>query len=167
MARYSLSWVSITPTATTDTTGLANGTYFGVIQGGSTTQLVDVREVSMDGESASTSAPAVILLARDSTVAGTLVAGTTFNAILDALAVAPSVVPLTGNSATTLPQRSATGHLLNLGFNAYGGIMKWRGEGDECPTLFGNTAALGELSLSAYTGGTPGPVSGHVIYEPR
>jgi hypothetical protein len=168
MARYSLSWVSITPTPTADTTNLANNTYFGLIQGGSATQIIDIREVSMDGESASTSAPAIILLAFDSTVAATVVAGSTFNTKISASQGAPAVLPVVGNSATTLPQRSVTGHLLNLGFNAYGGIMKWRGEDYESPAIYGNTAATqGEVSLSAYTGGTPGPVSGHIIYEPR
>lgn len=32
--------------------------------------------------------------------------------------------------------------------------------------MLGNTASFGEVSLSAYTGGTPGLTGAHVIYEP-
>jgi hypothetical protein len=57
--------------------------------------------------------------------------------------------------------------LLNLSFNAFGGIVRWAAP-DEHGVLrmLGNTASLGELSLSAYTGGTPGLMGAHIIYEP-
>lgn len=163
--RYSLKATSLTPTATADTVALANTTYLGLIQGGTATQRIAIREVSVGGESASTSAPTLLVLARDSTVGVTVVLGSMRNALLDATSGGPATAPVVGNSATTLPQRSAADHLLALSMNAYGGIMKWKGEDDESPTLIGNVQPLGEVSLSAYTGGTPGPVSSHIIYE--
>jgi formylmethanofuran dehydrogenase subunit A len=106
-----------------------------------------------------------MVLARDSTVAATVTAGTTRNAALDGSAVAPGTLAVVGHIATTKPQRSATLHLLHLSFNAYGGIARWQARYGEEITVVGNTASLGEVSLSAFTGGTTGATSGHVLYE--
>ena len=59
--------------------------------------------------------------------------------------------------------------LRSLGLNAFGGQALWIGGlEEECPTMLGNTAALfGEISLSCYTGGTPGLVAAHLIYETK
>ncbi len=70
-----------------------------------------------------------------------------------------------GNSATTDPQRSSTLKLLNIGFNAFGGIYRWVAAPGEEISIVGNTASLGEVSLSAFTGGTPGAMGSHIIYE--
>lgn len=163
--RYSLSTTSVTPTATADTTNLANTTYLGILQGGNTTQRLNIAEVYMGGEAASTSSPSIMVLARDSTVGGTVVAGSTRTALLDGSGTAPATTAVSGNSATTLPQRSATLHLLHLSFNAYGGIVRWVSRPGEEPSVVGNTASLGEVSLSAYTGGTTGQMSSHILYE--
>ena len=69
-------------------------------------------------------------------------------------------------ASTTKPQRSATLGLLNLSFNAFGGIVRWRAPYGEEIGLLGNTASFGEVSLSHYTGGTPGLMGAHIIYEP-
>jgi hypothetical protein len=70
------------------------------------------------------------------------------------------------NTWTTNPQRSATLHLLHLSFNAYGGIVRWVASPDQSLTVIGNTASLGEVSLSGYTGTTASaPMSGHILYE--
>jgi hypothetical protein len=165
MARYTASWTSITPTATADTTNLVDSTYPLILQGGNSTMRLNINEVMIGGEASSTSSPTVMVLARDSTVAATVTAGTTRNALMDGSAVAPGTVAVVGHIATTKPQRSATLHLLHLSFNAYGGITRWQARfGEEISTV-GNTASLGEVSLSAFTGGTTGATSGHVIYE--
>ena len=164
MAKRSVSIPTITPTATADTTALASNTYIAAIQGGSSTQKVTILEVYMGGQAAA-SAPTIMVLARDSTVAGTLVAGGTRDAALDPATAALAAPTLVGNSATTAPQRSSTLHLLNLTFNAFGGIVRWvAAPGEEIMTV-GNTASLGEVSLSAFTGGTAGAMGAHVIYE--
>jgi hypothetical protein len=164
-ARYSLTTTSVTPTATADTTNLANTTYAGILQGGNTTMRLNIAEVYLGGEASASSSPTLMVLARDSTVGATVVAGTTRNALLDASGTAPATTAVTGNSATTLPQRSATLHLLHLSFNAYGGIVRWVARPGEEPSVVGNTASLGEVSLSAFTGGTAGALSAHILYE--
>ena len=100
-------------------------------------------------------------------VAGTatVTAGTTRNALTDASSTAPGTTATTGHIATTKPQRSATLHLLDLSFNAYGGIVRWVASPDEVISVVGNSASLGEVSLSAFTGGTTGAMSGHTLYE--
>lgn len=164
-ARYSLSTSSVTPTATADTTNLANTTYLGILQGGNATMRLNLAEIYMGGEAAAASSPSLMVLARDSTVGATVVAGSTRSALLDASGTAPATTAVSGNSATTLPQRSATLHLLHLSFNAYGGIVRWVARPGEEPSVVGNTASLGEVSLSAFTGGTTGAMSSHILYE--
>jgi hypothetical protein len=163
--RFSLSTTSVTPTATADTTNLANTTYLGLLQGGNTTMRLNIAEIYMGGEAAAASSPTIMVLARDSTVGATVVAGSTRTALLDGSGTAPATTAVSGNSATTLPQRSATLHLLHLSFNAFGGIVRWVARPGEEPSVVGNTASLGEVSLSAFTGGTPGAMSSHILYE--
>lgn len=165
MAKYALSWKSITPTATADTTNLVDSTYPFLLQGGNSTMRLNIHEIYMGGEASSTSSPTIMVLARDSTVGATVTAGTTRNALTDASSTAPGTTAVTGHIATTDPQRSSTLHLLDLSFNAYGGIVRWVASPDEVISVVGNTASLGEVSLSAFTGGTTGAMSGHVLYE--
>lgn len=168
MAKRSLGTATVTTAATADTTNLANTTYMGIIQGGSGTQKIALTEIFMGGQSSSTSQPQIMVLGRDSTVGGTVVAGGTVDQALDAATAALTAAPVVGNSATTIPQRSSTlGRLLVLAFNAYGGMARWLArDRDEEITLVGNTASLGEISLTAYTGTTAGAIGGHMIYEP-
>jgi hypothetical protein len=133
--------------------------------------LINLLEVLIDGQ-ATTSAPTFMQVARDSTVGATTTALAAPNGdgpmhpSTAALAAPPvSYVAQSG----TAPQRSnstAQGRL-ELGLNAFGGIMKWNPyTPDMAFSILGNTASLGELSLSAYTGGTVGAISAHMIYEP-
>lgn len=165
MARYSATWTSITPTATADTTNLVDSTYPLILQGGNSTMRLNINEVYIGGEASASSSPTIMVLARDSTVAATVTAGTTRNALMDGSAVAPGTTAVVGHVATTKPQRSSTLHLLHLSFNAYGGIARWQARYGEEINVVGNTASLGEVSLSAFTGGTTGATSGHVLYE--
>lgn len=166
MAKRALGLTTNTPTATADTTNLVDATYFGVVQGGSSTQRINILEVYLGGQAAS-STPTFMLLSRDSTVAATVSLGTgQTDAALDASTAALAAPPVTGNTASTKPQRSSTLHLLNLSFNAFGGVIRWVAAPGEEISISGNTASLGEVSLSAFTGGTPGAMGGHIIYEP-
>lgn len=167
MAKRSLSNVSFTPVAVADTVAQsANGTG-GFIQGGSATQRINVIETMITGM-AGASSPQLMTLARDTTVAVTAITlGTNGNdAPLDAASAALAAAPVTGFSATTMPQRSATAKLLMLGMNAFGGIVRWVAAPGEEITIVGNTQPLGEVSLSAFTGGTPGLSQSHIVYEP-
>ena len=165
MAKYSVSWKSITPTATADTTNFTDSTYPFILQGGNSTMRLNIHAVYMGGEASSTSSPSIMVLARDSTVGAAVTAGTTRNALTDGSSTAPGTTAVTGHIATTKPQRSSTLHLLDLSFNAYGGIVRWVASPDQAISVVGNTASLGEVSLSAFTGGTTGAMSGHCLYE--
>lgn len=167
MAKRIVAVTTLTPTATADTTNLVDATYPFLFQGGSGTQRTNILEV-YEGGQAGASAPTLMLLSRDSTVAtGTNTNGTgQTDASLDAATAALAAPVVTGNSnATTKPQRSSTLHLLNLSFNAFGGIVRWVAAPGEEISIVGNTASLGEISFSAFTGGTPGLIGTHAIYE--
>lgn len=168
MAKRIVAFLSLTPTGTGDTANLVDNTYPCMIQGGTSTQRVNVLEIYMGGQAGS-STPTFMVLGRDSTVAtgtNTLGVGQT-DASLDASTAALAAPAVVGNSnGTTKPQRSSTLHLLNLSFNAFGGIVRWVAAPGEEISLIGNTASLGEVSLSAASGGTPGALGTHLIYEP-
>ncbi len=168
MAKRVVSVTSQTPTATADTTNLVDATYPFLLKGGSATQQVNIVKVQLNGL-ATVQSPTIMLLAFDSTVqtgTNTNGAGQT-DAPLSAATAALAAPVLTGNSnATTKPQRAATLHLQNLSFNAFGGIALWQVSypGEEV-TLVGNAANLGEISLSCFTGGTPGLMGAFAEYE--
>jgi hypothetical protein len=167
MARRIVSVTTLTPTAFADTTNLTSATYAFIIQGGTTSQLVRLHEISLSGQAASSSSPTFMILARDSTVASTNSngAGQT-DAPISPLTAALAAPTLTGNTNTTAPQRSSTLHLLNCSLNAFGGVYFWRAnKWDECIETYGNAVNVGEISLSAFTGGTPGALGLHGIYE--
>lgn len=165
MARYSFATTSITPTATADSANLVDSTYLAYLQGGNASMRLNISEIYMGGEAASSSSPTIMVLARDSTV-GTGTATGGYSAVLDASNTAPGTTARFGNAnATTKSIRSATLHLLHLSFNAYGGIVRWVARPGEELSVVGASASLGEISLSAFTGGTPGQMSSHVLYE--
>lgn len=167
MAKRVVSVTTITPTATADTTNLVDASYPNIIQGGSSTQRNRVWEIYLGGQAGS-STPTFMVLGRDSQVAsGSNTNGTGQNdAALEAATAALAAPALTGNSnATNKPQRSSTLKLLNLSFNAFGGIVRWVAAPEEVIDIVGNSASLGEVSLSAFTGGTPGAMGTHMIYE--
>lgn len=166
MAKWNFSNPSWTPTAVADTTTqTANGACF--LQGGSSTQKLNIMEVALTGMAAA-SAPTLMVLARDSTVGVTSITlGTNGkNAALDPATAALAAPQVAGFSATTMPQRSSTLHLLQCGINAFGGIYRWLAAPGEELGVLGNTASLGEVSLSAFTGGTPGLMQSNIVYEP-
>ena len=168
MSQRSLVMTTFTPTATADTTNLVDGTYFGIIQGASAIQTVAIMEIFLGGQ-AIANAQTYMVLARDSTIGVTVSLGSGLtDSALDPATGALAAPTVTGNTCTTKPQRSATLKLLNLSFNAWGGIVRWAPYTEaETPKLVGNTASLGEISLSAFTGGTPGALGGHIVYETR
>jgi hypothetical protein len=79
-----------------------------------------------------------------------------------------AAAPVSFVAAATGPQRSAvtTDAKLEVGLNAFGGIQRWQAAPGEEWGQLGNTASLGESILSAFTGGTPGAISAHIVYEP-
>lgn len=164
MARWTGGLNNFTPVAVADTTSFTNSGYL-ALQGGSSTQRINVLEVYMGGL-ASSSAPAQMIFARDSTVGATSLTGAIGPVSLDGASAALAAPPVVFTSSTTKPQRSATLQLLMLGFNAFGGIVRWVAAPGEELGLLGNTASLGEMSLSSASTGTPGLMNSHFIFEP-
>lgn len=167
MARRTVSVTTQTPTATADATNLVDATYPFLLQGGSATQINYVWEVSITGQAAASSSPTFTILSRDSTIAVTNSNGTGQSDTTNSSSMAALAAPaLTGNTNTTKPQRSASLHLLNCSLNAYGGNFFWRANRiEECFSIVGASVNTGEISLSAFTGGTPGAIGAHMIYE--
>ncbi len=167
MAKRSFALATWTPVAVADNSVFTDNGYQGLM-GGSTTQRLVVSEIEMGGQ-ATSSTPCIMLFGRDSTVQATPTALTTgqYDQALDPSTAALAAPPVAFTASTTKPKRSITlGALLNLSFNAFGGIVRWvAAPGGEIGVL-GNTASLGEVSLSHYTGGTPGLMGSHIIYEP-
>jgi len=165
MAKWSANADNWTPVAVADTTNFTNAGYM-ALQGGSSTQLLYVSEVYIGGLSTSQN-PIDFVVGRDSTVGATSLTGVR-NAALDPSTAALAAPPSAFNSSTTKPQRSSTLQLLMLTMNAYGGVVRWTAlETSHRLGILGNTASLGELSLSSANVGTPAAsVSSHFIYEP-
>lgn len=162
MARWAANIPTYTPVAVADTTNMTDGGHH-TIQGGSSTQRGELREVYIGGQ-AGASSPTIMVLGRTSTVGATLTGGRL--AALDPSTAALAAPPVSYGTSTTKPQRSATlGMLLNLSFNAFGGVVRWVNGPDEIISYLGNAASLGELSLNAFTGGTPGLLGSNIVFE--
>lgn len=164
MAIYSATYPTFTTSAIADTTNITTQTFL-AIQGGNSTQRNKISEVYLGGQ-ATSSAPQYILVARDSTVFAGATSNAVRQAMFDGSGTAPGTVALTQSvGSTTLPQRSATLSLLNLTFNAFGGIVRWVAAPGTEIAIVGNTASLGEVSVSGFTGTTAGLVGAHILYE--
>lgn len=162
MARYSATWSTITAAAVADTVAFTAGQAPGFLRSGGASNLVKVNEIYIGGEDTA-STPTSMIFARNSTLSvGALSVGQTN--LLDAVATAPGTVASWGSTAaTTFPQRSATGYLLQLSLNTYGGISRWQARYGEEISILGTTQPLGDASLSSKTG--TGKTSGHIIFE--
>lgn len=163
MAKWTGIVENWTPVAVADATNFTSGG-FHALQGGSSTQSISITELYMGGLAAA-SAPAQMLLARDSTVGATLSGGSM--AADDPATAALAAPPVNFGTSTTKPQRSSTLKLLAPAFNAFGGVVRWWvPDVSQGKRMLGNTASLGEISLSHAAGGTPGLMSSHMIFEP-
>jgi hypothetical protein len=153
-----------TPIAVADTIAMTT-LGFHNIQGGVSTQRSELREVYIGGQ-AGASSPTFFLVGRVSTVGGaTLTATRLAPHDPSSVLIANPPVPYQTTSGA-FPQRSATlGALLNLSMNAFGGIVRWQNGPDEIISILGVAQPTGEISLNAFTGGTPGLVGSHFIIE--
>lgn len=163
MAKMSALKNNWTPTAVADTTNFTDNGYMALL-GGAATQLTNISEVYMGGLAAA-AAPAQMIFARDSTIGATSLSGVLTSILHPSTgALANPVVAF--SVSTTKPQRSASVQFLALGFNAFGGVVRWVAYPGEEIGMLGNTAALfGEVSLSHASSGTAGLMSAHIIYE--
>lgn len=157
------------PIAVADNAVFTDGGYL-ALMGGTSSQSVKIKEVKCDGQEGTTSSPLQLMLARDSTVQATPTALAAPNSDgpvrPNTTALASPVVAFV--ASTTKPKRSlaTTDKLLPFGFNALGGLFRHRWQQGEEPELLGNTASLGEISLSHMSSGTPGNIGAAITYEP-
>lgn len=163
MARWSALKNNWTPTAVGDALAFTDSGYM-ALQGGSASQRVNILEVYMGGL-AGASAPAQMLLSRDVVVGATALTGV-LTTPLDPNTAALAAPPPGFSASTTKPQRSSTLQLLALGFNAFGGVIRWVAAPGQEIGLFGTAINFGEISLSSAATGTPGLMTSHFIYEP-
>jgi len=170
MAKRSFQQVNWTPGATADTTNLANGSFMH-LGGGSATQLINVIELYEAGM-AGASSPTFMEWARETTIPAnqSALAAPASDGPLSPATAALAAPPISATAVAggTGPQRSASTSdaRLQLGLNAFGGIVRWVAAPGEEWGILGNTADLGGAVLSAYTGGTVGAINSHIIYEP-
>ena len=161
-----------TPTATADTTTLANTTYM-YLAGGNATQGMNIIEV-YEGGQATSSAVNIMCLARVSTVptTPTALAAPNSDGPMSSNTQALATAPVSCVAAGTGPQRSAltVDARLNLTFNAFGGIVRWQAAPGEEWGIIGNAVSSGTQAgpgvLSAFTGGSVGLMGAHFVYEP-
>jgi hypothetical protein len=168
MAKRVVSVNSLTPTATADTTDLVDATYPFMLQSGSSTQQTNIIKVQMNGL-ATVQSPTIMLFSFDSqlaTVANSNGAGQTDSPLNPNSAALAAPVKTGNTNATLKPRRDTAKHLQNLSFNAFGGIALWQVSypGEEV-VIYGTAASIGEVSLSAFTGGTPGLMGAFAEYE--
>ena len=127
MAKRIFSNATWTPTATADTTNLANSTFMSIGASGATASL-NVTEIYIGGQ-ATSSAVNIMQFARDSTVVAipTALAAPAADGPVNTATAALAAVSITCVQAGTVPQRSAatTAARLNLSHNAFGGIVRW------------------------------------------
>lgn len=160
-----LSSPGFTPGAFADTATMTANQMLGIL-GGSATQRTKIKEIKVMGLAGS-SAPTPMVLARDSTIAAAAIGlGTIARDAPDNPDTAALAAPAQSfATATTMPQRAATLHLRQLAINAFGGVIKWIANLGEEITLLGQSVNIGEVSLSCYTGGTPGLIATDIVYE--
>lgn len=162
MAKWSSNEPSWTTANTADATNLADTTYH-ALTGGVAGDKRLVADIIITG-AASASAPNIMLVARTSTIGATLSVGRT--AALDPATAALTNPPVTYNTATTKPQRSATLSLLDIAINAFGGAFRWAAVPGYELGFLGVAVNTGECNISAFTGSTAGLFSTSMMFEP-
>lgn len=166
MAIRTFAVASFTTDAVADVANLTDAKFM-ALQGGSSTQRTKIKEVYAGGLEDTTSSPQVLLLARDGTIGTNITAlGTGESDTADDPATAALAAPVVSytTAGTTQPQR-AKSYLANLSFNAIGGIVRLRFPEGQEPSMLGNTASNGEVSLSGFTGTIAAAIGAHIKYE--
>ena len=171
MAKWIASIATWTPVATADTVAFTQSSVpaFHGLGRATGEYRTEILEVYMGGQSTSSS-PMYMVLARDSLsgVSTTPTFGTNgktaplephTNVLVSAISFSSSV--------PVAAQRSATAGLLNLTFNAFGGIVRWVAPPGSEIKMFGSSQPFNEVSLSGFTSTDPFPakIGSHIIYE--
>ena len=168
MAKRTFSVPTFTPTAQADGGALISATYMALIPNGAT-QSINIMEILEEGQ-ATSSAVNIMMLARSSSlgITPTALAAPASDGPLSGATAPLAAPPITYTAAATGPVRSAatsTARLM-LGFNAFGGIVRWLAAPGEEWQMVGNAVNVSESTLSAFTGGNVGAMSVSIVYEP-
>jgi hypothetical protein len=168
MAKWTFYHGNFTPVATTAGNAISNGSGMS-IRGGSASQFIDILEVKVTGQNTA-SAVTPLILARVSTI------GSTPTALVSPdhmgpnnMFTAPLSTPISAwISANPNSARSSTvgEAYLDMGLNAFGGIIRWNAAPTQQYSMYGNTSDMGEIVLGCDGYGAPGLVSAHIIMEP-
>jgi hypothetical protein len=165
MAIRTFAVATFTTEAVADTANMTDQKHMN-LKGGSSTQVVRIKEVYVGGQESSTSAPQKLLLAYDSTVGATITSLTTGESdTADDPATAALAAPTVSFTSSTTKCQRAKAYLANLSFNALGGIVRLRFPEGQEPVILGTAVNVGEVSLSGFTGTTAGVVGAHLKYE--
>lgn len=158
MAQYTTAAAGWTPIAHVDgATDIVSNSYHS-LRTTAALNMARVLEVFIGGEQATTTVNRM-------TVRRASADGATITDIAPA-ALRPGAVASTAKgsvSATTGPDIASTGHLLNLAFNAFGGVIRWVAAPGEELWIMTNTAPDKEIILDSISGA--GVVSDHMIFE--
>lgn len=166
MTKRIFSNPSFTPTAQADG-ALTSSTYMGV-KGGSTTMQITFLEVYQAGQAAASSYNATCLAyASTLETTPTALALPVTTGYLNPNGGALSIPEVAFTAASTGPTRATATTLprMRLGFNAFGGIVRWVAAPSEEWVQFGNSTNGGETLLSAENYGTAGAQAANLIYE--
>lgn len=151
--------------------GLLAAGSFGALKPGSSTDILKISKVLLQGQ-ASSSAVTATMLARSSTLAitPTTLALPNTDGPANIAATAPATAPVAMVAAATNPNRSpaVTIPRLNLTFNAYGGIIQWQtnpGSEEEWVAVGNATASNSETVLSSANVGAAGAIGADLFYE--
>lgn len=166
MTKRIFSNPSFTPTAQADGT-LTSSTYM-AIKGGSSTMQVTIYEVFETGQASSTGYNAMCLAyASTLETTPTALALPVTTGYVNPNGGALSITEVAFTAASTGPARSPATTLprLRLGFNPYGGIVRWTPAPSTEWTQFGNSTNGGETLLSAENYGTAAAMAANIVYE--
>jgi hypothetical protein len=149
----------------------AAATQWMAIKGGAATQIIDFLEFLVSGM-ASSSQQAEMTVAFSSTLGATVTTlatpGSDGPMNVNATALASPVIPYFAATTGPFPSNSAALPKLNLGLNAFGGIIRWNAAPGQQWTSVGNATNGGETVLFNYsgTGVVASQLSAHIMYEP-
>lgn len=142
------------------------------LKGGAATQIIDILEVLVSGMAAS-SIPSGFTLGYSSTlgVTPTTLASPGFDGpmVVNATALGSLVIAYFAAATGPIPAVATTLPKLNLGLNAFGGILRWNAAPTQQWTMIGNTTNGGETVLwNNTTAGSSATAAAnaHIMYEP-
>lgn len=163
MAQYNTSANAWTPVALADSATMTTATFNNAYQAlrAATAGIDRVIEVFMGGEATSSTVNQMTVRRHSTHSTGQVnVVPAALNP-LSAASVAQGFVTLTAGTSGVVG--AATAHLLNVSFNAFGGIIRWVAAPGEELYITANTAPNDEISLASVTG--TGKLSSHIVFE--